>query len=202
MCGIAGIFGTSPPQAVAAMNAAMAHRGPDDSGIFNDAGVALAHRRLSIIDISSCGHQPMSYAGGRYWIVYNGEIYNFAEIRRELESLGHRFVSHSDTEVLLAAYTQWGDASVHRLRGMFAFAIYDREAHAASDTALFLARDRFGIKPLYFTVRDSTLLFASELKTLLASDMVSRRLDRESLWFYLSLGSVPQPRTALAGVEM
>jgi asparagine synthase (glutamine-hydrolysing) len=204
MCGIVGILGTSPLDIVAAMSAAVAHRGPDDSGLFVDpaAGIALAHRRLSIIDISACGHQPMSYAGGRYTIVFNGEIYNFAEIRRELEPLGHRFVSHSDTEVVLAAYAEWGEASVQRLRGMFAFAIYDRDAHDARDTVLFLARDRFGIKPLYFTVRDSTLLFASELKALLASGLVPRRLDLETLWFYLSLGSVPQPRTALAGVEM
>jgi asparagine synthase (glutamine-hydrolysing) len=204
MCGIAGIFGSSTPGIAAAMSAAIAHRGPDDEGLFADAaeGIALAHRRLSIIDVSACGHQPMSYAGGRYTIVFNGEIYNFAKIRHELENLGHRFVSHSDTEVVLAAYAEWGEKSVQRLRGMFAFAIYDREAQSPGDTALFLARDRFGIKPLYVTVRDSTLLFASELKALLASGLVPRRLDVEALWFYLSLGSVPQPRTILAGVEM
>jgi asparagine synthase (glutamine-hydrolysing) len=204
MCGIAGIFGSSMPAIAAAMSAAIAHRGPDDEGLFADAaeGIALAHRRLSIIDVSACGHQPMSYAGGRYTIVFNGEIYNFAKIRHELENLGHRFVSHSDTEVVLAAYAEWGEKSVQRLRGMFAFAIYDREAQSPGDTALFLARDRFGIKPLYVTVRDSTLLFASELKALLASGLVPRRLDVEALWFYLSLGSVPQPRTILAGVEM
>jgi asparagine synthase (glutamine-hydrolysing) len=197
MCGIAGVFGASPPRVAAAMGDAVAHRGPDDSGFFEDDGVAFAFRRLSIIDLSACGHQPMSYADGRYWIVFNGEIYNFAELRRELESLGHRFVSHSDTEVILAGYAQWGGDVVQRLRGMFAFAIYDRES-----VELFLARDRFGIKPLYFTLRDSTLLFASELKALLASGLVPPRLDLHSFWFYLSLGSVPQPATALAGVEM
>jgi len=197
MCGIAGAFGTSPPRVAAAMGEALAHRGPDDSGLFEDAGVAFAFRRLSIIDLSACGHQPMSYADGRYWIVFNGEIYNFAELRRELEAHGHRFVSHSDTEVILAGYAQWGEEVVQRLRGMFAFAIYDRV-----DASLFLARDRFGIKPLYFTTRGSTFLFASELKALLASGMVERRLDPMAFWFYLSLGSVPQPNSALAGVEM
>jgi asparagine synthase (glutamine-hydrolysing) len=204
MCGIAGTYGLATPTVAAVMSGVIAHRGPDDNGLFFDAaaGIALAHRRLSIIDVSACGHQPMSYAGGRYTIVFNGEIYNFAEIRRELEALGHRFVSQSDTEVVLAAYAEWGEKSVQRLRGMFAFAIYDRDARDAGDTVLFIARDRFGIKPLYFTVRDSTLLFASELKALLASGMVPRQLDVEALWFYLSLGSVPQPRSILDGVEM
>lgn len=202
MCGIAGILGAAPPQAVVAMSSAMAHRGPDDDGIFINEGVALAHRRLSIIDISASGHQPMSYANGRYTIVFNGEIYNHAELRAELRALGHRFVSLSDTEVILAAYAQWGEASVPRLRGMFAYAIHDREARGPRDTALFLARDRFGIKPLYFTLAGPALLFASELRSLLASGLVARRLDRDALWSYLSLGSIPQPRTALAGVEM
>jgi asparagine synthase (glutamine-hydrolysing) len=197
MCGIAGVFGTVPPGVAAAMGDAVAHRGPDDSGVFEDAGVAFAFRRLSIIDLSACGHQPMPYANGRYWIVFNGEIYNFAELRRELEAQGHRFVSHSDTEVILAGYAQWGGDVVQRLRGMFAFAIYDREV-----AELFLARDRFGIKPLYFTVRNSTFLFASELKALLASGLVPRRLDLDALGVYLSLGSMPQPHSALAGVEM
>ena len=197
MCGIAGTFGAAAPGIAAAMSAAIPHRGPDDSGVSAEDAVAFGFRRLSIIDLSPCGHQPMPYAGGRYHIVFNGEIYNFAELRRELEPLGHRFASHSDTEVILAAYAQWGGAAVERLRGMFAFAIWDRETRE-----LFLARDRFGIKPLYFTFRDGTLLFASELKALLASGMVPRRLDPDALWSYLALGSMPQPRTALAGVEM
>lgn len=186
------------------MSRAMEHRGPDDSGIFSDAdaGITLAHRRLSIIDITASGHQPMSYACGRYTIVFNGEVYNFAELRAELEALGCQFVSQSDTEVVVAAYAQWGEQSVQRLRGMFAYAIYDRDARDSRDTVLFLARDRFGIKPLYLSIRDLRLAFASELKALLASGLVPRRLDREAFWSYLSLGSVPQPRTALAGVEM
>jgi asparagine synthase (glutamine-hydrolysing) len=204
MCGIAGVFvrcgadfSLRPLELAEAMNASIPHRGPDDSGIFVSGNLALAHRRLSIIDLSECGHQPMSYAGGRYTITYNGEVYNFAEIRHELEQLGHRFASHSDTEVILAGYAEWGEASVKRLRGMFAFAIYDRD-----EESLFLARDRFGIKPLYFTIRDSTLLFASEIKALLATGLVPRKLDPDALRAYASLGSMPQPRTAIAGVEM
>jgi asparagine synthase (glutamine-hydrolysing) len=198
MCGIAGAFGQhASAEIAAAMGRAIAHRGPDDCGMFVRDDVALAHRRLAIIDLSPSGHQPMSYANGRYTIVYNGEVYNFAKVRRELESLGHAFTSHSDTEVILAAYAQWGAASVTRLRGMFAFAIYDAE-----ERELFLARDRFGIKPLYVTQRDHTLLFASELKALLASGVVARTLDRDSLAIYFALGSMPQPRTAIEGVEM
>jgi len=204
MCGIAGQLGRLPPSIAASMIDTIRHRGPDDSGMFVDeaAGVALAHRRLSIIDVSSHGHQPMHSVDGRYTIIYNGEVYNFVEIRHELEKLGHCFVSQSDTEIVLAAYVQWGEASAVRLRGMFAFAIYDREARAAGDVALFLARDRFGIKPLYYALFDSTFLFASEMKALLATGVVPRRLDLEALWSYLSLGSFPQPRTAIAGVAM
>jgi asparagine synthase (glutamine-hydrolysing) len=204
MCGIAGLIGSSSPDLAEAMGAAMRHRGPDDEGTFIDAaaGVALVHRRLSIIDTTSAGHQPMSHAAGRFVIVFNGEIYNFRELRDELAALGHRFVSNSDTEVVLAAYAEWRERSVDRLRGMFAFAIWDREAAGPDDTALFLARDRFGIKPLYICRSAGALLFASELKALLATGLVERRLDREALWSYLSLGSIPQPRTAIAGVEM
>ena len=196
MCGIAGAVGVASPDTVSAMTGALAHRGPDDAGMFFDAAtrVALGHRRLSIIDVSSCGHQPMAYANGRYQIVYNGEVYNFADIRAELEPLGHRFVSRSDTEVLLAAYAQWGDASVTRLRGMFAFAIADRDSGE-----LFLARDRMGIKPLYYAVRGGAFYFASELRAFL--DLVERRLDPDALWDFLALGSMPQPRTALRGVS-
>ena len=197
MCGIAGIVGAPQRQAAALMSDALAHRGPDDNGIFLGEGIALVHRRLSIIDVSASGHQPMSYAQGRYTIVYNGEIYNFRDLRHELESLGQQFVSQSDTEVLLAAYAQWGKDAVRRLLGMFAFAIHDLHKRE-----LFLARDRFGIKPLYFARAGSSLLFASELKALLASGLVQRRLDREAFGFYTSLGSVPQPRTALSGVEV
>jgi asparagine synthase (glutamine-hydrolysing) len=193
MCGIAGVFGKASLDVARGMSDAIAHRGPDDSGQFFEDHVAFGHRRLSIIDVSSCGHQPMSYANGRYHVIYNGEIYNFAEIREELKALGHCFQSQSDTEIILACYAQWGDESIRRLRGMFALALYDRESGD-----LFLARDRFGIKPLYYTIQNGSLLFASEVKAL----PIERRIDTESLWFYLSLGSMPQPRTALAGVQM
>ncbi|MEO8034530.1 MAG: asparagine synthase (glutamine-hydrolyzing) [Acidobacteriota bacterium] len=203
MCGIAGALGVASIDMVASMSDAIAHRGPDDSGAFFDSatGVALGHRRLSIIDVSACGHQPMSYADGRYQIVFNGEIYNFQLLRDELSALGHHFVSRSDTEVVLAAYAEWGEQCVERLRGMFAFAIFDRAARQSGDTLLFLARDRFGIKPLYYTSCDGVFAFASELKALLASGIVERTLDLDSLWQYLSLGSVPQPGTALRDVK-
>ncbi len=197
MCGIGGLFGEPAPDAAAAMSGAMAHRGPDDSGRFENGRLTLVHRRLSIIDVSASGHQPMPYANGRYQIAFNGEIYNFAALRVELETLGHTFTSHSDTEVLLAGWAQWGEDCVRRLRGMFAFALYD-----SAEETLFLARDRFGIKPLYFTTQKGTFIFASELKALLASGLVPRQLDPQALWFYLSLGSVPQPGTAIAGVKM
>jgi asparagine synthase (glutamine-hydrolysing) len=199
MCGIAGAVGVASIERVQAMSDAIAHRGPDDSGVFFDAttGVALGHRRLSIIDLSSCGHQPMPYMGGRYQLIYNGEIYNFAELRAELERAGHPFRSRSDSEVILAAYAEWGARCVERFRGMFAFAIYDRD-----EALLFLARDRFGIKPLYFTERNGVFAFASEVKALLAGGFAEPRLDRESLAHYLSLGAMPQPRTALADVRM
>jgi len=197
MCGIAGATAQAAPDVVAAMSDALAHRGPDDRGLFFDAasGIALGHRRLSIIDTSAAGHQPMSHADGRYQLIFNGEIYNFADVRRELESLGHHFVSRSDTEVVLAAYAEWGDASVTRLRGMFAFAIYDR-----TTAELFLARDRMGIKPLYYSARNGVFAFASELRAFLRTGLVELRLDTEALWDFLSLGSFSQPRTALRGV--
>jgi asparagine synthase (glutamine-hydrolysing) len=197
MCGIAGAWCASADAVIGPMTAALAHRGPDDSGISLAGGIALGHRRLSIIDTSSLGHQPMAAANNRLRLVFNGEIYNFRELRRELEALGHLFYSQSDSEVLLAAYAQWGPGAVPRLRGMFAFAIHDCERGE-----LFLARDRFGIKPLYHTSAPGAFLFASELKGLLASGLVERVADHEAFWHYLTLGSVPQPHTALRDVKM
>lgn len=182
------------------MVGAMHHRGPDDSGVHLDltSGVALGHTRLAIIDLSPAGHQPMSYAGGRYQLVFNGEIYNFGSLREELELLGHRFASHTDSEVILAAYQQWGDGCLGRFQGMFAFAIWDAERKR-----IFLARDRFGIKPLYYQhTREHGLIFASEIKALLASGCVARAIDRQAVWDYLSWGSVSQPRTILRDVRM
>jgi asparagine synthase (glutamine-hydrolysing) len=202
MCGIAGTVGIPDPSIAPSMANAMVHRGPDDQGTFWDPKtlIALAHRRLSIIDTSAAGHQPMSYQE-RYHIVFNGEIYNFAELREELKSLGHSFQSRSDTEVLLAAYSEWGEACLGRLCGMFAFAIYDRGGGFAQPS-VFAARDRLGIKPFYYASVGGGLIFGSELKGLLASGMIDRRLDRQAIWDFLSTGSVMQPRTIFRQVSM
>lgn len=196
MCGIAGAMGPGAREALPGMLGAIAHRGPDDHGTFHDdaAGVGLAHRRLSIIDTSPAGHQPMEWGGLR--IVYNGEVYNYAALRAELEAAGCTFRSHTDTEVILAGYARWGAAVLPRLRGMFAFAVWD-----AARGELFLARDRFGIKPLYHARVDGTFLFASEIKSLLASGRVPRVADPQAIWDYLSHGAVPQPRTIVQGVH-
>ena len=198
MCGIAGIWGRVDKAYLQRMITTIAHRGPDDEGIYVDETgmVGLGHRRLAIIDLSSAGHQPMSYLNGRYWITFNGEIYNYLDVRSELESRGYRFHSATDTEVILAAYAQWGAVCLERLRGMFAFAIWDSQQQE-----LFLARDRFGIKPLLYAQAGNVFLFASEIKALLASGLVSRRVDRQAIWDYLSFGSIPQPCTILAQVK-
>ncbi len=168
MCGIAGIIfdnggRADAPSVVRRMIAVQRHRGPDGEGFYDHDGVSLGHCRLAIIDTSDAGHQPMSDPGGRYWITYNGEIYNYIELAAELKSLGHAFRGHSDTEVLLAAYVQWGSNCLERLRGMFAFAIWDNH-----ERRLFAARDRLGIKPFhYYADGDQMLAFSSELKALL-----------------------------------
>jgi asparagine synthase (glutamine-hydrolysing) len=193
MCGFAGIIGVHEAGALERMLEALAHRGPDDRGVHVDAaaGVAMAHARLSIIDPSVAGHQPMSRCG-RYWMVYNGEVYNFPTLRAELEGLGYRFSSNTDSEVVLAAFAQWGEGCLHRFRGMFAFAVWDQEREE-----LFLARDRFGIKPLYFSTADGRFLFASELRSLLESGLVARAADPRAILDYLAHGAVAQPRTIL-----
>ena len=191
MCGICGIVHTDGRTAdaglVDGMNATMLHRGPDGGGVFTDGQVGLGHRRLSIIDLSA-GTQPMSTQDGRVTVVFNGEIYNYLELRAELESLGHVFVTNSDTESILHAYRQWGDACVERLAGMFAFALWD-------GYRLLLARDRLGKKPLYYHQGRGGLCFGSELKALLANPDVPRQLDAEALDLYLSFGYVPAPRS-------
>ncbi|BAU48095.1 asparagine synthase [Sulfurifustis variabilis] len=192
MCGIAAIVGrelTPAHPGIEAMVAALAHRGPDADGIARLDGCHLGHARLSILDLAG-GAQPMTYAG-RYWITFNGEIYNHAELRDELIRLGHRFATRSDTEVILAAYAQWGEACLDRLRGMWAFAIWD-----ARERALFASRDLFGEKPLYYgQTPEGTLLFASEIKSLLASGALTPRLDRSAVDAFLALGYVPPHRT-------
>jgi len=199
VCGLVGICSTSridDRSWLVAGRDAMAHRGPDDAGEWwsRNGCVGLAHRRLSIIDLSAAGHQPMSDVAGRLTIVFNGEIYNFADLRLELEAKGAMFRSHSDTEVILAAYREWGAECVSRLNGMFAFALYDAEQQV-----VLLARDRAGEKPLFYHYADGTLRFASELKGLLADPALPRRIEPESLDCYLALGYVPGGRCILQG---
>jgi asparagine synthase (glutamine-hydrolysing) len=203
MCGIAGILGgTADPHQRHAlsqrMQAALHHRGPDDRGIYqaSDRQATLIHTRLSILDLSAAGHQPMTTADGRYWITFNGEIYNFQQLRRDLVAQGHSFQSQTDTEVILKLYQTLGADCVKHLRGMFAFALWDDWEKTG-----FLARDPLGIKPLYFWQSGSTLLFASELKALLASGLPHRALDPAGLYGYLTTGSVPEPHTLIAGIR-
>ena len=198
MCGLAGILQSQARLQEAeltalagAMGDALAHRGPDDRGVWVDAaaGVALAHRRLSILDLSPLGHQPMRSSDGRYWLAYNGEIYNFASLRAELEPLGHRFGGHSDTEVLLAAVVQWGlEATLRRCNGMFAIALWDRR-----EQRLSLARDRVGKKPLYYGWAGDALVFGSELKALWRHPAFDNGIDRDALTLLLRLDYIPAP---------
>lgn len=178
------------------MAASLGHRGPDDHGAWLDGGTGLAHSRLSIIDLSTGGHQPMAEDSGRYVLVYNGEIYNFADLRAELAAYGEAFHSGSDTEVLLLAYRRWGRAVLPRLNGMFAFAVFDR-----AEQSLFLARDRFGEKPLYYTDGPDVFVFGSEIKAILDYPGVARRPDLRAIHHYLSMQYVPGPWTAFDGVR-
>jgi len=204
MCGVAGFWAPGGLAAaadgtLAQMTSCIAHRGPDDSGTWLDAaaGIALGHRRLSVLDLSSEGHQPMASRDGRYVMVYNGEIYNFAAIRAELEAHGWRFRGHSDTEVMLAAFEEWGlTASIERLAGMFALALWDRRDHL-----LHLARDRFGEKPLYYGWQRGTLLFGSELKSLRAHPAFHASVDRDALTLFFRHNYVPAPRSIYEGIS-
>ncbi len=201
MCGIAGIFhhGTAKPVdplRVERMCDALVHRGPDGSGVWTEQGIGLGHRRLSIIDLAG-SPQPMHSADGRAVIVFNGEIYNFQELRRELVAAGAKFRTHGDTEVILAAWQRWGVDCLERLHGMFVFALYDLDRKQ-----LFLARDRLGVKPL-FTVQlsDGSLAFASELKGLLAHPLLRREVDPLAIEDYMTWGYVPDHRSFLKGVN-
>jgi asparagine synthase (glutamine-hydrolysing) len=201
MCGIAGIFHCGTPKPVdparvRRMCDAIAHRGPDGEGVWTAPGVALGHRRLSIIDLAG-SPQPMPSFDARAMLVYNGEIYNYRELRRELETLGARFHTQGDSEVILAAWQQWGPACLSRFHGMFAFAIYDLNRRE-----LFLARDRLGVKPLFTALlSDGSLAFASEMKGLLAHPLLRRDIDPPAVEDYLAWGYVPDHRSILAGVE-
>ena len=189
MCGIAGHVGSTARELLPAMLGLLKHRGPDDSGIHAANDVGLGMTRLAIIDLAT-GRQPMSDESSRYWIVFNGEIYNFRQLRTELEARGRRFRTQSDTEVILHAYAVYGEACVERLAGMFAFALWD-----ATERRLFLARDRLGKKPLYYWQRERLFLFASEPKALLCHPAVGRAVDWSALHHYLAFGYTPAARS-------
>jgi asparagine synthase (glutamine-hydrolysing) len=201
MCGIAGVRDmTGAPVEIAVlkrMTTAIAHRGPDGEGYFVDGGVGLGHRRLSIIDLSDAAAQPMRNETGDVLLTYNGEIFNFRELRTELEALGHRFRSATDSEVIVHGYEEWGDDCVTRLNGMFAFALWD-----AREQRLLLARDRYGIKPLYYWHQGGTLLFASEIKALLPHPLVRAKVDRQSLLEYFTFQNLFGDRTLFDNVRM
>src|SRR5215470_4602893 len=199
MCGIAGIVRVDGRPVlegeIRAMCGAMAHRGPDEEGVYLGEGVGLGMRRLSIIDLQN-GQQPVSNEDGTVWVVFNGEIYNYRELRGLLTRRGHVFRTASDTETIVHLYEDFGSKAVGYLSGMFAFAIWDERRRA-----LLLARDRLGIKPLYWTRAGDDLVFASEIKALFVFPDVRREADYSVLPSYLALRYVPGPRTAFAGIE-
>ena len=202
MCGFAGFVGSAPEQELRTQVCRMAdqlvHRGPDDSGVWVDAeaGIALGFRRLAIVDLSPTGRQPMTSSNGRYVMVFNGEVYNFGELRKDLESRGHGFRGHSDTEVMLEAVSEWGlEAAVKKFVGMFAFALWDRR-----ERVLHLVRDRLGIKPLYCGWADRTFLFGSELKALRVHPDFAPEINRGALALYLRYGYIPQPYSIYQGI--
>src|SRR5881296_3410247 len=194
MCGICGILYCGEERRIqrdtlAQMNAHIVHRGPNDEGFFVERNVGLATRRLSIIDVRT-GHQPISNEDESLWIVYNGEIYNHRELRSKLEARGHRYRTKSDTETIVHLYEEYGDDCVQHLRGMFAFAIWDRTRRR-----IFIARDRLGIKPLYYQYDGQRLIFGSEIKTLLAYPGVTAEFNRGTLAEYLAFGYISGEQT-------
>lgn len=200
MCGIAGIFdrqGSNDAAAVSRMLDVQAHRGPDGCGTWADPGIVLGHRRLAFLDLSHEGAQPMTYGEERWVVTYNGEIYDYVETRATLERLGHRFRSSSDTEVLLAAYAEWGKDCLSRLNGMFAFAIWDRE-----ERTLFVARDRLGVKPLVYTWDGNRFAFASEAKALHAAGVAPGGVNADAVYEYLSRGYTSAGRSFHEGVHV
>lgn len=197
MCGISGIVGLGNRQEseklIRVMNDALSHRGPDAEGFYVEDHMALGHRRLSIIDLSTAANQPFTDPSGRFILVFNGEIYNYQEVRNELSN--YPFRTHSDTEVILAAYIQWGPSCLSKLKGMFAFALWDK-----TDKKLFIARDRFGVKPLYYYAKDGYFLFSSEIRSLLSSGLVPRKLNKQALSDYLKYQSVITPYTLVENI--
>lgn len=199
MCGIAGILGRVDITHIQLMTSAMYHRGPDDHGIYQDTSIALGATRLAIIDTYPTGHQPMSTPDGNIWIVYNGEMYNFKQERRLLELKGYTFNSTSDTEVVLRMYEYYGDDFLLRMRGIFALAIYDKRKSGRE--RLFLARDHFGIKPLLYSDTGKYFIFGSEIKALLASNLINPAISQLGLRLLLTFGSVYQPNTILENIK-
>src|SRR3954452_4180253 len=201
MCGITGILSLAgepaPARIVEAMTDAIAHRGPDGEGLFVDGPVGVGHRRLAIIDPAPAGAQPMQTADGRYVLNYSAEVFNFQELRIELEALGHRFRSRTDTEVVLEAFAEWGPEALERLNGMFSFAVWDDARQE-----LTLARDRYVVKPLYWARCDGNILFGSEVKALLAHPGFRTGLDLEALAEYLTFQNVFTTRTLFEGVSL
>jgi asparagine synthase (glutamine-hydrolysing) len=198
MCGICGVWGNGGQEIVETMVSSMRHRGPDDRGTYAGAKMAIGMARLSVLDLSAAAHQPMSNPDGTVWIVFNGEAYNYQSERRLLEETGYQFSSRSDTEVVLRMYEHYGDDFMTRIRGMFAFAIYDLR----QGERMLLARDQFGMKPLLYARTNRGLVFASEVKALLASGLVQRQVDPVALRQLLTFGSIQQPRTVLQDVKM
>jgi asparagine synthase (glutamine-hydrolysing) len=201
MCGIVGAIYLNgqlvQADVIERMASALRHRGPDDAGVFVDGAAGLGHRRLKIIDLSPAGHQPMSNEDGTIWLTYNGEIYNFPQLREELIHRGHTFSSQSDTEVIVHAYEEWGERCVERFNGMFAFGIWDKR-----EKKLVLMRDRLGVKPLFYYLDEEKLLFASEIKAIFKHPGVSRELDHSALYDYFSLNYVPSPKTPFARIRV
>ncbi len=201
MCGITGIFDTRETREISRamldrMNETQFHRGPDEGGLHLEPGVGLGHRRLSIIDLST-GQQPLFNEDHSVVVVFNGEIYNFQQLVPELQALGHVFRTHSDTEVIVHAWEAWGEACVHRFRGMFAFALWDR-----NQQTFFLVRDRFGVKPLYYAyLDDGQFIFGSELKSLMAHPGLGREIDPLAVEEYFAYGYIPEPRTIFRGAN-
>ena len=195
MCGIAGMVGDPDPDLLFAMARVMAHRGPDDEGIWHDSMAGLASRRLKVIDLVG-GHQPISNEDGSCWLAFNGEIYNHRDLHRQLESKGHRFASQSDSEVIVHLYEEEGESCLEKLEGMFALAIWDRPKRR-----LLLARDPLGIKPLYYREEGNRLWFASEAKALLLDPNYQNELDSNALAAFLSFLYIPSPQTAFKGIK-
>jgi len=201
MCGIAGIVNLNgapaEPTVLRRMTNALAHRGPDGEGVYTDGCAGLGHRRLAVIDLSPAGRQPMQTADGRFVLTYNGEVFNFQELRTELQAMGFQFRSQTDSEVVLNAWSVWGGKALDRFNGMFAFAVWDRERRE-----LTLARDRCGIKPLYYTVQGDVLLFGSEIKALLAHPRMRVEMDPEAFLEYMTFQNYFTDRTLFKGVSL